>query len=154
MDGGRSREREGRDIYTEDGIRKINRGYIYWTVHRYINLHSMASFPLSLSTNLANNIQNDVVTGTEKLGLVAPSSRKWSWVRMLMNGDCGRGRRWEYKGKGGGVWSGLHTILSLFLAYLQFILPLSSLCPPFVLTLSSLLSLWSAPTMSSPFSVR
>lgn len=41
------RERiEGRDIYTEDGIRKINRGDCTFL----INLYGMASFPLSLLT--------------------------------------------------------------------------------------------------------
>lgn len=46
------RERiEGKDIYTEDGIRKINRG----DCNFLINLHGMASFLLSLF-NLANTI--------------------------------------------------------------------------------------------------
>lgn len=41
------RERiEGRDIYIEDGIRKINRGDCTFL----INLYGMASFPLSLLT--------------------------------------------------------------------------------------------------------
>ena len=43
------RERiEGRDIYTEDGIRKINRGDCTFLIY----LHGIASFPLSLLTSL------------------------------------------------------------------------------------------------------